>query len=41
MGVVDDGYEDFSFGVEVASFFDESRLAFVVVAGAFEVEGLA
>ncbi len=41
VGVVDDGDEDFPFGVEVASFFDETGFAFVVVAGAFEVEGLA
>ena len=41
MGVVDDGDDDFSFGVEVAGFFDEPGFAFVVGSVAFEVEGLA
>lgn len=41
MGVVDNGEEDFAFGVQGASFFDESGFAFVVGPFAFEVEGLA
>lgn len=41
MGVVDDGNDDFSFGVEVTCFGDESSFAFVVGAVALEVEGLA
>jgi len=41
MGVVDDGDKDFSLGVEVAGFFDESGFAFVVGSVTFEVEGLA
>jgi len=41
VGVVDDGDENFPSGVEVSCFFDESGFAFVVVAVAVEVEGLA
>ena len=41
MGVVDNGKEDFAFGVEGASFFDKSGFALVVGSVAFEVEGLA
>lgn len=41
VGVVDDGDDDFSFGVEVARFCDESGFAFVIGSVAFEVEGLA
>jgi len=39
VGVVNNGNEDFSFGVEVAGFFDEPSLAFVIGPVVFEVEG--
>jgi hypothetical protein len=41
VGVVDDGNEEFSFGVEVPGFCDKACFAFMIVAVAFEVEGLA
>jgi len=41
VGVVDDGDEAFSSGVEVACFLDEAGFAFVVVALGFEFEALA
>lgn len=41
MGVVDDGDEEFSSGVEVAGFCNETCFAFVVGSVAFEIEGLA
>jgi hypothetical protein len=41
VGVVYDGDEEFSFGIEGTGFGDESGFAFVVGSVAFEVEGLA
>ena len=41
VGVVNDGDDEFALGVEVASFGDEASLAFVVVAGGFELHGVA
>ncbi len=41
VGVVNDGDDEFALGVEVASFGDEASLAFVIVAGGFELHGVA
>jgi hypothetical protein len=41
VGVVDDGDDEFAFGVERAGFGDEAGLAFMIVAGGFELHGLA
>jgi len=41
VGIVYNWYEEFSFGVEVAGFGDESGFAFVIGAVVVEVEGLA
>jgi hypothetical protein len=41
VGVVDDGDDEFAFGVEVFGFMDEAGFAFVVGAVGFEGEGVA
>lgn len=41
VGVVDDGNDDFSPGVEVPGFGDQTSFAFVISAIAIEIEGLA
>jgi hypothetical protein len=41
VGVVDDGNEEFSFGVGVPGVFDELFLSLGVTAGGFDVEGFA
>ena len=41
VGVVNDGDDDFAFGVEVAGLGNEAGLTFVVVAGGFELHGVA
>ena len=38
---VNDGNDEFAFGVEVAGLGNEAGLAFVVVAGGFELHGVA